>query len=484
MDAKRPARWAAWVNGESYTGQADQSFIVQEPATGADLAEVVQLRPEDVAHVVGVSRQTFDDGRWADMSAKARGKILWKLAQNIREQADDIAQWETRQVGKPIRDARDEVLTAADCFEFYAGAATKIYGHTIPVSATGLDYTLKVPIGVVGVIVPWNFPFLITAWKVAPALAAGNSVIVKPASYTPLTALLLGPLARDAGVPDGVLNIVTGPGREVGESLVTDPRVDKIAFTGETTTGSRILALSAPQIKRVSLELGGKSPTIVFAGVDIDEVAKLTVQSAYANSGQDCCARGRILVQSSIAEEFTARLVRHAQNLKIGDPLDPDVEMGPLVSSSHRQRILDFIQSGVVDGAQLVLDEKSMATPSQGFFLAPTVFAQAPSQSRIVQEEIFGPVTTIQTFETEDEAVSMANSTVYGLSGSVFCRDVAVALRVAGRVRSGVMSVNSITSVHLEAPFGGFKHSGLGRELGTEALDLYTEIKNVFVSLE
>ncbi len=476
-------RWNAWVNGESY-GSGNPVFDVEEPATGHLLAQVARLREEDVNRAVGVARNAFDDERWSELSGMTRGKVLLKLAQEIRNNLDEIAQWETRQVGKPISDSRDEVMTAADCFEFYAGAANKIYGHTIPVSANGLDYTLRLPVGVVGLIVPWNFPFLITAWKVAPALAAGNTLIVKPASYTPLTALMLGPLAQKAGIPDGVINIVTGPGREVGEALVKDPRVDKVAFTGETATGTRILQLAAPHIKRVSLELGGKSPTIVFPGVDVQEVARLTVLSAYANSGQDCCARGRILVHESIAEQFIGALVENAKNLKIGDPLDPTVEMGPLVSASHRSRIQEYIQLGIQDGAVLALDPATVATPSGGFYLAPAVFINTPKQARIVQEEIFGPVTTVQTFTNEDEAVSMANNTDYGLSGSVFSRDVGQALRVARRVRSGVMSVNSIKSVHLEAPFGGFKKSGLGRELGTEALELYTEIKNVFVSLD
>ena len=477
-------RWDAWVDGNAYRGIAGETLTVEEPASGSVLATVAKLDAQDVARTVAVAQHAFEDGRWAHLSGTARGKVLMSLAAHIRESAEQIAQWETRQVGKPIRDARDEVLTAADCFEFYAGAANKIYGHTIPVAAGGLDYTLRVPLGVVALIVPWNFPFLITAWKVAPALAAGNSVIVKPASYSPLTALMLGPLAQKAGVPDGVLNIVTGPGREVGEALVMHPGVDKVAFTGETSTGSRILELAAPHIKRVSLELGGKSPTIVFSGVDVDEVARLTVLSAYANSGQDCCARGRILVDHSIAEDFSERLVYHAQNLRIGNPLDPDVDMGPLVSASHRLRVREFLQSGVAEGAVLALDPDRTAIPADGFYLAPAVFVNVPEKSRIVQEEIFGPITTVQTFRTEEEAIAMANSTPYGLSGSVFTRDVGQALRVANRVRSGVVSVNSIKSVHLEAPFGGFKKSGLGRELGTEALDLYTEIKNVFVALE
>lgn len=476
--------WLAWIDGREAAPKDGQYFAVEEPATGEPLAQVARCGPSDVDYAIQVARKAFEDGRWAARSATERGRRLLRLAGLIRDNAEMLARWETRQVGKPIRDARDEVLTAADCFEFYAGAANKLYGHTIPVSAPGFDYTLRVPVGVVGLIVPWNFPFLITAWKVAPALAAGNSVIVKPASYTPLTALLLGKLGSEAGIPDGVLNVVPGPGREAGESLVSHPGVDKIAFTGETTTGSRILQLAAPHITRVSLELGGKSPTIVFQGVDLDRVAYLAVQSAYGNSGQDCCARSRILVQNTVYDEFVDYVVKHAQALTIGDPLDETTVMGPLVSASHRARVAGYVEQGLAEGATLVLDPSGIPLPDRGFYLGPAVFAGASADMAVVREEIFGPVTTIQPFASEKEAVNLANDTPYGLSGSVFSRDVGQALRVANQVRAGVMSVNSIKSVHLEAPFGGFKQSGLGRELGMEALELYTEVKNVFVALD
>lgn len=477
-------KWLAWIDGHPTSPLEERFFEVEEPATGGVLAEVAQCGSEDVKAAIRVARRSFDAGVWSTTSATSRGKTLLRLAQRIRDEADELARWETRQVGKPIRDAKDEVLTAADCFEYYAGAANKIYGHTIPVSAAGFDYTLRVPVGVVGLVVPWNFPFLITAWKVAPALAAGNSVIVKPASYTPLTALLLGRLGTEAGLPDGVLNIVPGPGRETGEALVADPGVDKVAFTGETTTGARILQLAAPNITRVSLELGGKSPTVVFNGVDLDRVAYLAAQSAYANSGQDCCARSRILVERESYQTFVDHFVKHVQNMSIGDPLDPEIAMGPLVSASHRNRVAQYVEKGVSEGAELVLDPRARAVPSNGFYLAPAIFAQAKPDMSIVREEIFGPVTTVQVFDSEAEAISLANDTTYGLSGSIFTRDVGQALRVANQVRAGVMSVNTIKSVHLEAPFGGFKQSGMGRELGMEALEMYTEVKNVFISMD
>ena len=481
---KQTEQWLAWINGQEAMPREGRFFDVLEPATGTVLASVAQCGAADVQSAVSVARQAFDAGVWSNQSATARGKVLLRLAQLIRDNVDMLAQWETRQVGKPIRDSRDEVQTAANCYEYYAGAANKLYGHTIPVSASGFDYTLRVPMGVVGLIVPWNFPFLITAWKVAPALATGNSVVVKPASYTPLTALLLGRLAVEAGLPDGILNIVPGPGREAGEALVSDRRVDKVAFTGETATGSRILQLAAPNITRVSLELGGKSPTLIFPGVNLDEVASLAAQSSYANSGQDCCARSRILVEKSVYEEFIGYFVKHVERLTLGDPLDPNNVMGPLVSASHRQRVARYVEQGLAEGAELVLDPSAKVVPPQGFYLGPAVFTQARPEMSIVREEIFGPVTTVQSFESEEEAVRLANDTPYGLSGSIFSRDIGQALRIVNQIRSGVLSVNSIKSVHLEAPFGGFKHSGMGRELGMEALDMYTEIKNVFISTD
>ncbi len=477
-------RWLAWINGRQEEPTTGAFFTVEEPATGQPLAEVAECGLEDVHRAVGVAREAFESGVWANQSATSRGKVLLRLAQEIRDNVEQLAEWETRQVGKPIRDARGEVLTAADCFEFYAGAANKLYGHTIPVSATGFDYTIRMPVGVVALIVPWNFPFLITAWKVAPALAAGNSILIKPASYTPLTALLLGPLAAAAGIPDGVLNVVPGPGRTVGEAMVAHPGVDKVAFTGETRTGSRVLELAAPNITRVSLELGGKSPTIVFQGVDVDRVAFLAVQSAYANSGQDCCARSRILVQREIHNEFVESVVKHVSALKLGDPLDPDTEMGPLISQSHRDRVATYVAQGQKEGAELVLDPNAKSLPQKGFYLSPAVFSGVQSDMTVVREEIFGPVTTVQAFDSEEQAIRLANDTKYGLSGSVFARDIGQALRVVNQVRAGVMSVNSIKSVHLEAPFGGFKQSGMGRELGMEALEMYTELKNVFVSTD
>ncbi|MDA8193998.1 MAG: aldehyde dehydrogenase family protein [Thermaerobacter sp.] len=476
--------WNAWMGGSWTPASSGQSFVVENPANGQVLARVARLSADDVAHAARIARAAFDDGRWSRIAATARGKVLNRLATLLRDHLEEFAQLETRQVGKTLQDSRDEVATAADCFEYYAGAANKIFGRTIPVSAPGLDYTLRVPAGVVGLIVPWNFPFLISVWKIAPALAAGNSLLVKPASYTPLTALLLGPLADAAGIPPGVLNVVPGPGAEVGEALVTDPEVDKIAFTGETATGARIMALAAARIKRVSLELGGKSPIILFDDIDLDRAAYLAVQSAYANSGQDCCARSRVLVQRDILQPFSERYVAHARALTVGDPLDESVAMGPLISAGHRRTVSQYVTRGLEEGARLLLDPAEAAIPAIGYYQGPAVFTDVRPEMAIVREEIFGPVSTLQAFDTEAEAIRLANSTDYGLSGTVFTRDVARALRVANQVRTGVMSVNSIRSVHLEAPFGGFKMSGLGRELGMEALELYTELKNVFVSLE
>jgi acyl-CoA reductase-like NAD-dependent aldehyde dehydrogenase len=473
------------IDGQWRDAEGEAAFEVIEPATGERLASVARASATDVDRAVKAARRAFDDGRWSNMAASARSKVLYRIAEGIRGRVDELAVLEARNAGKPIRDARDEVLGAAQCFEYYAGAATRIFGETIPVTAPGLDFTLREPVGVVALIVPWNFPLTIASWKVAPALAAGNTAILKPASYTPLTALELGRIALAAGLPAGALNVVTGPGASTGDALAGHPGVDKISFTGETTTGTAIMRQAAANITRVSLELGGKSPNIVFADADQDKAVEGAVLSVFGNAGQDCCARSRAFVQRSIAGEFSERVAARTRRLRVGDPLDEATEMGPLISLKQRERVEAYLEVGQREGARLLVGGERPGGPlARGSYLEPAIFGEANNHMRIAQEEIFGPILTIIPFDDEADLMPMVNDTPYGLSGSIWTRDIARALRTARGVRTGVLSINSNRSVHHEAPFGGYKRSGIGRELGMHALQLYTEVKNVFISLE
>ena len=473
------------IGGSWRPGEGENTFEVIEPATSEVMAQVAIGTPADVDSAVKAARKAFESGAWSNMAASARARVLYRIAELIRSNLGDLSRLEARNAGKPIRDARDEVLGAAQCFEYYAGAATRIFGETIPVTAPGLDFTLREPVGVVGLIVPWNFPLTIAAWKVAPALAAGNTAVLKPASYTPLTALELGRLALEAGLPEGVLNVITGPGGTTGNALAGHPGVDKIAFTGETGTGVSILQQAAPNITRVSLELGGKSPNIVFADADLEKAVEGAVGSVFANAGQDCCARSRAFVARSIAEEFDQRVATRTGQLRLGDPLDESTEMGPLISAKQRERVQAYVDLGRKEGARLLTGGSAPGGAlARGSYLEAAVFDRAENRMKIAQEEIFGPVLTIIPFDEEDDAIRMVNDSPYGLSGSLWTRDIGRALRVAKAVKTGVLSINSTRSVHQEAPFGGYKRSGIGRELGMHALQLYTEVKNIFISLE
>ena len=451
-----------------------------EPARGVPFDAVAAAGPGDLDAAVAAAKAAFPD--WAGLTAVARAEILFRFADVVRAHADELATLEARNVGKPIADARWEAGHVADTLRYYAGAADKFFGHTIAVKKAGLDITLHDPLGVVGLIVPWNFPMVIATWKLAPALACGNTVVLKPASLTPLTALRLGELGLEAGLPPGVLNVVPGPGASIGAALAAHPDVAKIGFTGETATGRAIMAAAAATIKRVGLELGGKSPNIIFADVDIELVAREAVASVFANAGQDCCARSRVIVERHIADRFVEAMAAATQALCVGEPLDEATQMGPLVSANQRERTEAYIASGLAEGARLVCGGQRLAR--DGYFLHPAVFAEARPRMRIVDEEIFGPVAVVVTFDTEDEAVAIANDTMYGLSGSLWTNDLKRGLRVARAVRTGVLSVNSSSSVHLQAPFGGYKQSGLGRELGMHAMEHYTEVKNIYFETE
>ncbi len=448
------------------------TLTVVNPATEEPIAELEQAGVEETDTAVARAKAAFP--AWHAVSPADRARLLRALATLVEEHGEELARIESGNVGKPIAGARGEVGMVAQVFHFYAGAVDKHYGETIPV-AGGVAATFREPLGVVGLIVPWNFPLNIASWKLGPALACGNTVVLKPAELTPLSALRLAELALDAGVPEGVVNVVVGPGSKVGRRLVEHPDVAKIGFTGSTEVGQQVMAGAAATIKRVTLELGGKSASVVFADADLERAAAAAPYAVFDNAGQDCCARSRILVQKSVYDRFLEYLVEATRAVRVGDPASDATEMGPLISAAHRELVSSF-----VEGEPLF---RGNVPVGPGYWF-PCTLVEATNDDRIAREEVFGPVAAIIPFAEESDAIRLANDTPYGLSGSIWTRDGARALRVARAIDTGVLSINSNSSVRVQTPFGGFKQSGFGRELGMHALDGYSEVKSVFYATE
>jgi acyl-CoA reductase-like NAD-dependent aldehyde dehydrogenase len=447
------------------------NLAVLEPATEAVLAEIPRAGADEADAAVARAKAAYP--AWRAVSPPDRARLLNRLADALAGEQERLAVIEARNAGKPIGDARGEMAMVVDTFRYYAGAVERTLGDTIPV-AGGVAMTFREPLGVVALITPWNFPLTIASWKLAPCLAGGNTVVLKPAELTPLTALEFERIALGAGIPEGVVNVVAGPGSTCGARLVEHPHVAKVAFTGSTEVGRTIAAGAARTIKRVTLELGGKSPNLVFADADLEAAAEAAPSAVFGNAGQDCCARSRILVQESVLDDFLGALARVVEGIRVGDPLDEATQMGPLISAQQRETVGTYVPDGAPVAA------RGSAPDGPGFWFPPTVLAPVDPADRAVREEIFGPVACVMPFRDEADAVALANDTIYGLSGSIWTRDGARALRVARAVDAGVLSINSNTSVRVSTPFGGFKQSGVGRELGPHALDHYTELKSVY----
>jgi aldehyde dehydrogenase (NAD+) len=471
------------INGEWRAAAGGKTMPVVNPATEEVIAEVASADTTDVDAAVAAARAAL--GPWAQMSARDRGRLVWKLAERLTEKADEIARLETLHNGKPISESRHvEIPAAAECFQYYAGWADKVHGETVPVKGNNFVYTLREPVGVVAAIVPWNFPLLLAAWKVAPALACGNTVILKPASQTPLTAIALGEMASEVGFPPGVLNVVTGPGSATGQAIVEHPGIDKIAFTGDTSTGKQIMRSSADTLKKITLELGGKSPNIVLFDADLEAAIRGATIGIFYGKGEVCAAGSRLLVDRSIKDAFMEKLVARTKKMVPGDPLDPKTRLGAISSKGQLERVLGYVETAKKEGAALVAGGgRADIGTGRGYFMQPTIFDNVTPQMTIAREEIFGPVLATIEFADLDEAIARANDSPYGLAAAVWTKDIKKAHHVARRLQAGTIWVNTYNVYDTAAGFGGYKQSGFGREMGVHALEHYTQVKTVWVDL-
>ena len=484
--SESPRRYQLFIDGQWVDAESGKTFSTPNPSTGETLAEVAEADKADVDKAVAAARRAFE-GKWSRMSARDRGRLLYKLSQLIEARTQELAALETADNGKPIKESMYiDLPGVVENFEYFAGWATKIEGETIPVPGQMFNYTLREPLGVCGQIIPWNFPLLMAAWKLAPALAAGNTIVLKPAEQTPVTALELGKLIQEAGFPDGVVNIVPGYGETAGAALAGHTGIDKIAFTGSTEVGKVIARTAADNLTKVSLELGGKAPNVVFADADIEQAVNGAMMGIFFNQGQVCCAGSRLFLDERVKDEFLARFKERAERLKVGDPMDKTTQMGPQVSAEQLARIKSYVDIARGEGATVFAggaQPELEGSFKNGYFFRPTVFSEVQNTMRVAQEEIFGPVVSVITFTDEKDLLRQANDTIYGLSAGIWTKDITRAHRFAKEVKAGTVWINTFNMMNAASPFGGYKQSGYGREMGRHALELYTHVKSVWVDL-